>query len=197
MAPPARSLPRRQLPGLALQDRPQLPHDPIRRPVVAIFEDAHWIDPTSRELLDLTVERVRTLPVLLVVTFRPEFQPTWSGEPHVTTLILNRLDRHARSALVEQITGGKALPNEVVDQIVARTDGVPLFIEELTKSVLESGLLREEEGRFVLDGPLPPLAIPTSLHASLTARLDRLGAVSGWRCQRGPMTVESVPFSLH
>jgi predicted ATPase len=134
-------------------------------------------DPTSRELLDLTVERVRTLPVLLVVTFRPEFQPTWSGEPHVTTLVLNRLDRHARSVLVEQIAGGKALPNEVVAQIVERTDGVPLFIEELTKSVLESGLLREEEGRYVLDGPLPPLAIPTSLHASLTARLDRLASV--------------------
>jgi len=145
--------------------------------VVAIFEDAHWIDPTSRELLDLTVEGVRTLPVLLVVTFRPEFQPTWSGEPHVTTLVLNRLDRHARSALVEQIGGGKALPNEVVAQIVERTDGVPLFIEELTKSVLESGLLREEEGRYVLDGPLPPLAIPTSLHGSLTARLDRLASV--------------------
>ena len=145
--------------------------------MVAIFEDAHWIDPTSRELLDLTVEGVRTLPVLLVVTFRPEFQPTWSGEPHVTTLVLNRLDRHARSALVEQIGGGKALPNEVVAQIVERTDGVPLFIEELTKSVLESGLLREEEGRYVLDGPLPPLAIPTSLHGSLTARLDRLASV--------------------
>jgi len=151
-----------------------------RRPVVIIFEDAHWIDPTSRELLDLTVERVRTLPVLLVVTFRPEFQPTWSGEPHVTTLVLNRLDRHARGALVEQIGGGKVLPNEVVAQIVERTDGVPLFIEELTKSVLESGLLREEEGRYVLDGSLPPLAIPTSLHASLTApRPFSVGAACG------------------
>jgi len=148
-----------------------------RRPVVVIFEDAHWIDPTSRELLDLSVERVRNLRVLLIVTFRPEFQAFWTGQPHVTTLVLNRLDRHAQSALVEQIAGGKALPNEVVGQIVERTDGVPLFIEELTKSVLESGLLRAEEGRYVLDGPLPPLTIPTSLHASLMARLDRLASV--------------------
>jgi predicted ATPase len=148
-----------------------------RQPVVMIVEDAHWIDPTSRELLDLTVERVRSLPVLLIITFRPEFQPTWSGEPHATMLVLNRLNRRARSALVEQIAGGKELPDEVVAQIVERTDGVPLFIEELTKSVLESGLLREEEGRYVLDGSLPPFAIPTSLHGSLMARLDRLASV--------------------
>jgi predicted ATPase len=148
-----------------------------RRPVLAIFEDAHWIDPTSRELLDLAVERVRNLPVLSIVTFRPEFQPPWTSKPHVTMLALNRLDEHDRTALVRQIAGGKALPDEVVAQIVERTDGVPLFIEELTKSVLESGLLREEQGRYALDGPLQPLAIPTSLHASLLARLDRLESV--------------------
>jgi class 3 adenylate cyclase/predicted ATPase len=148
-----------------------------RRPVVVIFEDAHWIDPTSRELLDLTVERVRNLPVLLIVTFRPEFQPPWTHEPHVTTLVLNRLDRRDRTALVTQIAGGKALPADVVAQIVERTDGVPLFVEELTKSVLESGLLREEDGQYILEGALPPLAIPTSLHASLMARLDRLASV--------------------
>jgi class 3 adenylate cyclase/predicted ATPase len=147
------------------------------QPVVMIFEDAQWIDPTSRELLDLTVERVRGLPVLLIVTFRPEFQPPWSGEPHVTTLVLHRLDRRDRRALVGEIAGGKALPKEVVAQIVERTDGVPLFVEELTKSLLESGLLREEESRYILDGPLPALAIPTSLHASLLARLDRLVSV--------------------
>src|SRR5215831_7427462 len=129
-----------------------------RRPVLIIFEDAHWIDPTSRELLDLTVERVRNLPVLMLVTFRPEFQP-WIGEPHVTMLALDRLDERNRSAIVGEIVGGTALPDNVVAQIVERTDGVPLFIEELTKSVLESGLLREEEGRYVLDGPLPALAI--------------------------------------
>jgi len=148
-----------------------------RRPVVVIFEDAHWIDPTSRELLDLTIERVRNLPVLLIITFRPEFQPPWIGEPHVTMLVLNRLDRRYRASLVTQIAGGKALPDDVIAQIVERTDGEPLFIEELTKSVLESGLLREEGSHYLLDGPLPPLAIPTSLHASLMARLDRLAPV--------------------
>src|ERR1700730_3824909 len=110
-----------------------------RQPVVMVFEDAHWIDPTSRELLDLTVERVSSLPVLLIVTYRPEFQPPWIGQPQVTLLALNPLDRRARTALVQQIAGGKALANEVVDQISERTDGVPLFVEELTKNVLESG----------------------------------------------------------
>src|SRR6266446_1995989 len=156
----------RQLEGLARQ-----------QPVVMVFEDAHWIDPTSRELLDLTVERVRSLPVLLIVTFRPEFQMPWAGQPQVSMLMLNRLDRRDRTALVEQIAGGKTLPDDVIDQIAERTDGVPLFVEELTKSVLETGLLREVSDRYVLDGALPPFAIPTSLHASLLARLDRLASV--------------------
>jgi predicted ATPase len=118
-----------------------------QQPVLMVFEDAHWIDPTSRELLDLTVERARSLPVLLIVTFRPEFQPPWTGQPQVTMLALNRLDRRDRTTLVEQIARGKALPDEVVGQIADRTDGVPLFVEELTKSVLESGLLCEEGDR--------------------------------------------------
>jgi predicted ATPase len=142
----------RQLEGLARQ-----------QPVMMAFEDAHWIDPTSRELLDLTVERVGSLPVLLIVTFRPEFQPPWIGQPQVTTLALNRLDRRDRTVLVEQIAGGKALPDEVVAHIADRTDGVPLFVEELTKSVLESGV--------------PLVGIPTTLHDSLMARLDRLASV--------------------
>jgi TolB-like protein/predicted ATPase len=148
-----------------------------RQSVIMVFEDAHWIDPTSRELLDLAVEHVRSLPVLLIVTFRPEFQPPWTGQAQVSMLALNRLDRRDRTALVAQIAGGKALPGEVVAQIVDRTDGVPLFIEELTRSVLESGLLREETDRYVLDGALPPFAIPTTLHDSLMARLDRLASV--------------------
>jgi predicted ATPase len=147
-----------------------------RQPVLVVFEDAHWIDPTSLELLDLAVEHVRALPVLMIVTFRPELQPPWTGQPQVTMLALNRLDRRDRTALAEQVAG-KTLPNAVVDQIVARTDGVPLFVEELTKSMLESGLLREEPDRFVLDGALPPLAVPTTLHASLMARLDRMTPV--------------------
>jgi class 3 adenylate cyclase/predicted ATPase len=156
----------RQLEGLARE-----------QPVLMVFEDAHWIDPTSRELLDMTVDRVRRLPMLLIITFRPEFQPPWTGQPQVSVMALNRLDRRDRTALVEQIAGGKSLPDEIVTQIVDRADGVPLFVEELTKSVLESGLLREEGDRYVLDGALPPFAIPTSLHDSLMARLDRLASV--------------------
>jgi tetratricopeptide (TPR) repeat protein len=156
----------RQLEGLALQ-----------QPVLMVFEDAHWIDPTSRELIDLAVERVRSLPVLLVVTFRLEFQPPWTGQPQVSMLALNRLDQRDRTVLAKQIAGGKALPDDVIAQIVDRTDGVPLFVEELTKSVLESGLLREQTDRYVLDTALPPFAIPTSLHDSLMSRLDRLASV--------------------
>ena len=148
-----------------------------QQPVVMVFEDAHWSDPTSCELLDLIVERVRHLPVLLIITFRPEFEPPWTGEQGVTLLTLNRLDRHDRGILVDQIAGGKPLPESVVSEIVDRTDGVPLFVEELTKSLLESGLLREEADRYVLERALPPLAIPTSLQDSLMARLDRLGPV--------------------
>jgi predicted ATPase len=145
-----------------------------QRPVLIVFEDAHWIDPTSRELLEMTVERVASLPVLLIITFRPEFQPPWIGQAHVTTLTLSRLDQREGATLVERVAGSKSLPSEIVAQIVERADGVPLFVEELTKTVLESGLLREHDGRYVLEGPLPALAIPTSLQASLMARLDRL-----------------------
>jgi DNA-binding winged helix-turn-helix (wHTH) protein/predicted ATPase len=151
----------RHLEGLARQ-----------QPVVVSFEDAHWIDATSRELLDMIVERARELKVLLIVTFRPEFQPPWAGQPRVTMLALSRLDRRDRIALVQQVAG-KALPDAVASQIADRTDGVPLFVEELTKSVLESGLLRAEPDRYVIDGVLPALAIPTSLYGSLLARLDR------------------------
>jgi class 3 adenylate cyclase/predicted ATPase len=176
---------RHPLPGLSPQRKKERTQEALIRqlegltrqqPVVMVFEDAHWIDPTSRELLDLTVERVRGLPVLLIVTFRPEFRSPWTGQPQVTMLALNRLDRRDRAALVAQIAG-KTLPSEVADQIAERTDGVPLFIEELTRSVLESGLLREEADGYMLDRALPPFAIPTSLHDSLMARLDRLASV--------------------
>jgi predicted ATPase len=142
-----------------------------------VLEDAHWIDPTSLDLLDRIVARGSNLPVLLVITFRPEFQPTWVGQPHVTMLPLSRLGRRDSAGIIGGIVRDKALPDPVVEQILARTDGVPLFIEELTSTVLESGLLRETPDSYVLDGPLPPLAVPTTLQASLVARLDRLGPV--------------------
>jgi class 3 adenylate cyclase/predicted ATPase len=148
-----------------------------RQPVFMIFEDVHWIDPTSLELLTATVEHVPRLRVLLLITARSEFTPPWPSYPHTTTIPLTRLSRRAGAALVERVTGGKTLPKEVMDEILARTDGVPLFIEELTKTVLESGLLQERNGHYVLERPLPSLAIPTTLHASLMARLDRLVAV--------------------
>ena len=148
-----------------------------RQPVLMIFEDVHWIDPTSRELLTVTLERVPRLRVLLLITARPEFTPPWPGHAHVTTLLLTRLSRRDGAALIERVTAGKTLPEEVMNQILARTDGVPLFVEELTKTVLETGLLQERDGHYVLNRPLPSMAIPMTLHASLMARLDRLAPV--------------------
>ena len=138
-----------------------------RGPLLMVFEDAQWSDPTSLELFTLTVERLHALPILLIITHRPDFQPPWVGHPHVTTMTLNRLGRRERMAMVEHVTGGKALPAALLEQIVERTDGVPLFVEELTKAVMESEQL---------DQPAQPLAIPTTLQASLMSRVDRLGS---------------------
>ena len=148
-----------------------------KQPILMLFEDAHWADPTSLEVIDLAIERLRKLAVLLLITFRPEFEPPWRGLPDVAEISLGRLKRTEAEALVCQVTGGRELPAEVMAQIVAKTDGVPLFVEELTKTVLESGLLIEEGQRYRLDGPLPPLAIPSTLQDSLMARLDRLATV--------------------
>jgi predicted ATPase len=148
-----------------------------QRPVLVIYEDVQWIDPTTLELLALTVERAPHMRLLLVISARPEFRPPWPGYAHVTTVSLTRLSRREGTMLIAAIAQGRALPGEVNSQILARTDGVPLFIEELTKAVLESGLLRKREHDYVLDGPLTPVAIPTTLHASLMARLDRLTSV--------------------
>lgn len=148
-----------------------------RRPVLAMVEDAHWADPTTRELLDLLVPEVPGLALLLVVTHRPEFDPgAWIGLPHVSPMQLNRLTPAEHRALLYRVAG-KALPAEVEADILARTDGVPLFVEEMGRAVMEGGLLREEADRWVLDRPMPHLAVPASLQASLVARLDRLGAV--------------------
>ena len=145
-----------------------------RQPVLMVWEDVHWSDPTTRESLDLLIDRVPTLRVLVILTFRPEFAPPWIGRPHVTTLTLNRLPRRQGAEIIAYVTGGKALPKEISDQIVDRTDGVPLFIEELTKSVVESGIVTEAGDHYALAGPMLPMSIPTSLHASLLARLEGL-----------------------
>lgn len=148
-----------------------------RGPVLVVFEDVHWVDPTSQEFLELLVPRLQGLPVLLVATHRPEYDPPWVGQPHVTSLALRRLERSEATRFVGELTGGRGLPPAVLEEILSHTDGVPLFVEELTKSVLESGLLRETADDYTLQAPLPALAIPTSLRDSLAARLDRLGPV--------------------
>jgi class 3 adenylate cyclase/tetratricopeptide (TPR) repeat protein len=145
-----------------------------RQPVLMVWEDVHWSDPTTRESLDLLIDRVPTLPVLMILTFRPEFTPPWIGRPHVTMLTLNRLPRRQGAEMIAYVTGGKALPKDIAEQIIDRTDGIPLFIEELTKTVVESGIVIEAGDHYAVAGPTAPLAIPTSLHASLLARLDRL-----------------------
>jgi class 3 adenylate cyclase/tetratricopeptide (TPR) repeat protein len=148
-----------------------------QQPLLIVCEDMHWADATTLELFDLAVDRIRGLPVLALATFRPEFEPPWEGLANTSLLRLDRLDRQDTRALVEQVTVGRKLPGEMMRQIIDKTDGVPLFVEELTKMVLESGLLVEDAGRYRLDSPLPPLAIPATLQDSLMARLDRLAPV--------------------
>ncbi len=148
-----------------------------RQPVLFVFEDAHWIDPTSMELLERTLARLQDLPVLAVITYRPEFTAPWTGGAQVTLLTLNRLSREDRATMAERVAGGAQLPAEVLDQIADRTDGVPLFVEELTKSMLESGQLRAALDRNTQSGAMPTLAIPDTLQAALMARLDRLGPI--------------------
>ena len=145
-----------------------------QKPVVMIFEDAHWTDPTSLEVLSRVVDRIMTLPVLLVITFRPEFDAPWIGRPHVTVLTINRLTQREVGAMIDRLVGNKLLPASIRQDIIERTDGIPLFVEEMTKAVLEA----ESDGAardLVAAVPSSALAVPASLHASLMARLDRLG----------------------
>ena len=152
-----------QLAGLASQN-----------PVLMIFEDAHWTDPTSLEAFGRTVDQIKTLPVLLILTFRPEFNAPWAGRSHVTSLALNRLGEREAAAIIARLVGNKELPADVMAEIVERTDGIPLFVEEMTKAVLEAE--GESDARRTAGAvPSPALAVPASLHASLMARLDRLG----------------------
>jgi TOMM system kinase/cyclase fusion protein len=148
-----------------------------QQPVLFIMEDLHWVDPSTLEFLSLLVDQGPTARILALWTFRPDFSPPWTGRAHLTQVTLKRLPRRQAAEMTSQVVHGKALPPEVVEQVVAKTDGVPLFVEELTKMVLESGLLQEREDRYELRGPLPPLAIPATLYDSLMARLDRLATV--------------------
>ena len=169
--------------GLAPEERRQRTQEALtaqlagltrRRPALMIVEDAHWVDPTSLEVFGRTVDQIKTLPVLLIVTFRPEFNAPWAGRSHVTSLALNRLGEREAAAIIARIVGNKDLPADVKAEIVERTDGIPLFVEEMTKAVLEAE--SEGEARKTTAGvPSPALAVPASLHASLMARLDRLG----------------------
>ena len=145
-----------------------------QKPVLMIFEDAHWADPTSVEAFGRAVDRIRTLGVLLIVTYRPEFEPPWIGRPHATALILNRLDEREIAAVIDSVTGNKLLSPTVRQDIIERTDGIPLFVEEMTKAVLEAET-ESDARQTAARVPSPAQAVPASLHASLMARLDRLG----------------------
>src|SRR6516162_4716892 len=146
-----------------------------KRPLVIVLSDAHWIDSSTLELINGTIPLIKTTPVFLLIEFRPEFIPQWVGEPQVTTLQLGPLGREQSRTIICEVTGGKELPPEVEEQIIDKTDGVPLFVEELTKTVLETELLEDAGDQYVATGPLPALAVPSTLLDSLTARLDRLG----------------------
>ena len=148
-----------------------------QQPILMIFEDAHWADPTSIELLGHIIDRIPEMAALVVITFRPEFPSSWMGRPHVTAVSLSRFNRDLATSMIERVSGGKQLPEEICSEIVAKTDGVPLFIEELTKTIIESDLVETKGDRYTLTRPLTELAIPSTLHDSLMARLDRLAPV--------------------
>jgi class 3 adenylate cyclase len=166
------------------------------RSVLMVFEDAHWIDPTSRELLDLTLDPVARLPVLLTITFRPEFQQAWAGQAHVTMLALNRLGERDVTALVRGLAGNVPLGSEIIEEIVERTDGVPLFIEELTKAVLERAGQDNRVAAVLSASPMPAVAVPSTLHASLIARLDRMGAAAKEAAQIGSVLGREFSYEL-
>ena len=143
-------------------------------PVLMIFEDAHWADPTSLEVVSRDLDRLRNLRLLLIITFRPEFEPPWIERPYVTALTLNRLTQRDIQTVIDNVLGNKFIPASIRQDIIERTDGIPLFVEEMTKAVLEAG----NEGaalRTVASNHSTAMAVPASLHASLMARLDRLG----------------------
>jgi class 3 adenylate cyclase/tetratricopeptide (TPR) repeat protein len=166
-----------------------------QQPVLFIVEDLHWVDPSTVEFLSLVVDQGPTARLCSLFTFRPDFTPPWANRSHLTPMTLSRLPPCQAEAMITSLIGGKALPAAVVEQAVGKTDGVPLFVEELVKMILESGLVREEEDHYVLTGPLPPLAIPTTLHDALMARLDRLGQIKAV-AQLGATIGRTFPYDL-
>jgi predicted ATPase len=166
-----------------------------RQPVLVVWEDLHWADPSTLELLTLFLDQAATARLLILLTFRPDFRPPWSLRAHLTQLSLNRLTRPQVEELVRHVAGGKALPAAVVQQIVARTDGIPLYVEEVTRLVLESGSLEEQAGQYVLSAPVATVTIPPTLQGALLARLDRLGAAREV-AQLGAVIGRQFPYSL-
>ena len=166
-----------------------------RQPVLAVWEDLHWADPTTLELLGLVIEQAPTAPMLHVLTSRPAFRPPWPPRSHLTALVLNRLGRPQVEALIARRVGDNVLPLEVVQHIVTKTDGVPLYVEELTKVLLASPLLREEAGKYVLTGPLRTVTIPDTLQDALMARLDQLPAPKEV-AQLGAVLGREFPYKL-
>jgi class 3 adenylate cyclase len=164
-----------------------------RQPALMMFDDLHWIDPSSQELLDRLIERVADWPVLLLAMFRPDFQPPWIGQPQVTVLTLARLERRDTATMVVNVAGDAVLPFGIVEEIAERTDGVPLFVEELTKAVLESG---SQVPAALSSVPHPGLAVPATLHASLMARLDRLGPAAREVAQTGAAIGREFGYGL-
>jgi predicted ATPase len=147
-----------------------------KQPLIVALADAHWADSSTLELVNSIIPLIKTARVLLLITFRPEFVPQWLSEPHVTSLYLDRMDREQCHDIISDVIGDKALPREVEERIVDKADGIPLFVEELAKSVSESELFQDAEDRHSTSGPLPPLNVPATLLDSLTARLDQLGS---------------------
>jgi class 3 adenylate cyclase/DNA-binding winged helix-turn-helix (wHTH) protein/predicted ATPase len=166
-----------------------------RQPVCFVVEDLHWADASTLEWLDLLLDQVSGTRLLVLLLFHADFRPPWAMRSHLTHLTLNRLTRRQVEVMAEQVAGGKALPPEVLEQLVAKTDGVPLFVEELTKMVLELGLVKEWGESYELVDTLPPLAIPTTLHDSLMARLDRLEA-SKQMAQLGAVVGREFTYEL-
>ena len=166
-----------------------------QNPVLMIFEDAHWADPTSLELFGRGVNQIANLSVLLLITFRPEFEPPWIGQPHVTALTLNRLTRREIEAMIDHVAGNKPMPGNIRQEIVERTDGIPLFVEEMTRAVLEAEGQSTAE-RTAAAIPSSALAVPATLHASLMARLDRLGGPAKELAQIGAAIGREHPHAL-